>query len=206
MSLGNWMFSLSWFSSWQDMTSTNGIPPKLLSPIVILSPLLYFHFPEWVAGVDFQILRGQIETQGEYYITDCWMKVEVGYNLHQSILLDGNWYFKILHCQSQRVLYINLKLCLRCCQTLGKIDMVANTMKKPEESPTSIKINWKILFGPCQDSTGKWEYWFQEGLVPYGAVRTDETDRNLKWQACALYIYKYHQCFYLPTTKTSVVD
>lgn len=176
MSLGNWMFSLSWLSSWQDMTSTNGIPPKLLSPIV---SLLYFHFPEWVAGVDFQRLRGQIEPQGEYYITDCWMKVEVGYNLHQSILLDGNWYFKILHCKSQRVLYINLKLGLRCCKTLGKIDMVANTMKKPEESPTSIKINWKILFGLCQDSTGKWEYWFQEGLVQYGAVRTDETDRNL---------------------------
>lgn len=67
--------------------------------------------------------------------------------------------------------------------------MVANTMKKPEEGPTSIKINSKILFGSCRDSTGKGEYWFQEGLVQSGAVRTDQTYRNLECQACALYIY-----------------
>lgn len=58
-------------------------------------------------------------------------------------------------------------------------DMVAITMKKPEENPTSIKINSKILFESCQDYTGKWEYWFQEGLVQYDAVRTDQADRNL---------------------------
>lgn len=46
---------------------------------------------------------------------------------------------------------------------LTKADMVAITMKKPEESPTPIKINSKFLFRHFQDSTGKQEFCFQEG-------------------------------------------
>lgn len=65
--------------------------------------------------------------------------------------------------------------------TWQRQDMIAITKKekKPEENPTSIKINSKILFESCQDYTGKWEYWFQEGGVQYDAVRTDKADRNL---------------------------
>lgn len=82
--------------------------------------LLYFHFPEWVASIDFQRLRGQIEPIGRVLYYRLLNEGEVDYNLHQSVLLDGNRYFKIFHFKSQSGLYINLKLCSRCCKTLGK--------------------------------------------------------------------------------------